>query len=62
MTESHFLLENPSISESSLGIQEKFPRSLGLPIIKYNCVVLFLDKYFGYLVMLPNIFSHRPPL
>ena len=43
MTETHFLLENPSISESSLGILEKFQRSSGLPIIKYNCVVLFLD-------------------
>ena len=33
MAETHFLLENPSISES-----------------------------FGYFFMLPNIFSHSPPL
>ena len=46
MVESHFLLENPSISESSLGILEKFPCSSGLPIIKYNCVVLFFRQMF----------------
>ena len=62
MTETHFLLENLSISESSLGILEKFQLSMGLPIIKYCCVVLFLNKCFDYLFMLPNIFSNRPPL
>ena len=41
MAENQFLLENPSISESSLGILEKIPPSSGLPILKYNCVVLF---------------------
>ena len=46
MAETHFLLENPSISESSLSILEKFPRSLGLPILKYNCIVLFFRQMF----------------
>ena len=46
MADTHFLLEKPSISESSLGILEKFQCSLGLPIIKYNCVVLFFKQMF----------------
>ena len=44
MAETHFLLENQSISESSLDILEKFPRSSGLPILEYNYVVLFLGQ------------------
>ena len=47
MAETHFLLENPSsISESSLSILEKLPRSSGLPFLKYNCVVLFFKQMF----------------
>ena len=46
MAETHFLLENQSISESSLGILEKLPRSSGLPILKYICVVLFFIQMF----------------
>ena len=42
MVDTHFLLENLWISESSLGILEKFQRSSDLPNIKYNCVLLFL--------------------
>ena len=41
MAAIHFLLENPSISESSSGIPEIFQRSSGVPIIKYYCIVLF---------------------
>ena len=46
MDEIHFLFENPSISESSLGILDKFQRSSGLAIIKYDCVVLFFRQMF----------------
>ena len=58
IAETHFLLENPSISESSLGILEKFQRSLGLTIIKYNCVLLFLRQmYWLFLYGAKYIFS-----
>ena len=50
MAETHFLLENPSISESSLGILEKIPRSSGLPILKYKCVALFFRQMFLLLI------------
>ena len=46
MAETHFLFENPSISESSLGKLEKFLCSSGLPILKYNCVVIFFRQMF----------------
>ena len=46
MVKTHFLLENLLISESSLGILEKFQRSLALPNIKYNFVVLFLSQLY----------------
>ena len=63
MAETHFLLANPSISESSLGILEKFPRSSGLPILIYNYVVLFLGQmYWLFIYAAKYIFSHRPPL
>ena len=50
------------ISEAFLSKLIKFPCSLAFLNMKYNCAVLFWDKYIGYLFMLPNIFSHRPPL
>ena len=56
------MLENLSISEQSLSVLEKIQHNLVLPNIKYNCAVLFLDKCIGYLFLLLNIFSVRPPL
>ena len=53
---------NLCISEPSLGILEKFQHSSALTNIKYNCVVLFWVNCIGYLFMLQNIFSYRPPL
>ena len=46
MVKTHFLLENLWKSEQSLGILEKIQRSLVLPNIKYNCVVLFLSQLY----------------
>ena len=48
MVKTHFLLENLSISEPSLGILQNFQCRSALPNIKYNCVVLFL-KQVNYL-------------
>ena len=49
---------NLLISESSLSILEKFPRSLGLPILKYNYVVLFLGQmYWLFIYAAKYIFS-----
>ena len=47
------------ISESSLGLLEKFQRSLALPNIKYSCVVLFLVNCIGYLSLFQNISSRK---
>ena len=44
MVETHFLLENLWISESSLGILEKFQCSSALPNIRYNCAVIILES------------------
>ena len=44
MVKTHFLLENLSISEPSLGILQNFQHTLVLPNIKYNCAVLFLRQ------------------
>ena len=44
MVKTHFLLENQSITEPSLGILQNFQRRLALPNIKYNCAVLFLRQ------------------
>ena len=58
-----FLLENLWIWESSLSILEEFQCVLACPFIQYNFVVLFLRQvYFLFMYMLPNIFSHGPPL
>ena len=46
MVKTHFLLENLSISELSLGILQNFQRRLALPNIKYNCVVLLLRQFY----------------
>ena len=45
---SHFLLENLWISESSVGVLEKFPHSLFFSDIKYNCAVSFWSHLFIY--------------
>ena len=43
--QSTWLLENVWISEPSfLSTVEKFQRSLALPNMKYDCVVLFLES------------------
>ena len=47
---------NLGISESSLGILKKFQCRLDPPNTKYNCTVLFWDKFILYLLILPNIF------
>ena len=47
MLETHFLLENPWISEPSLDILEKFQRSSDLPNIKYNFVIIFESILLG---------------
>ena len=44
MVKTHFLLENLSISEPSLGILQNFQRRSALPNIKYNYAVLFLRQ------------------
>ena len=44
MFKTHFLLENLSISEPSLGILQNFQCRSALPNIKYNCAVLFLRQ------------------
>ena len=44
MVKTHFLLENLSISEPSLGILQNFQCRSALPNIKYNCAVLFLRQ------------------
>ena len=44
MVKTHFLLENLSISEPSLGILQNFQCRSALPNIKYNCAVLFLTQ------------------
>ena len=44
MAETHILLENMLISESLLGVLEKFQHSSGLCIIQYYCVVLFFRQ------------------
>ena len=62
MVKTHFLLENLCISESSLGILEKSQRSLVLPNIKYNCVVLFLSQLYWLFIYASKYFSHRLPL
>ena len=46
MVKTHFLLENLSISEPSLGILHNFQRRSALPNIKYNCAVLFLRQVY----------------
>ena len=46
MVKTHFLLENLSISEPSLGILQNFQRRSALPNIKYNCAVLFLRQVY----------------
>ena len=46
MVETHFFLENLSISEPSLGILEKFQRHSALPNIKYNCALLFWSQLY----------------
>ena len=72
MLEKHFLLENLSISEPSLGILKKINCSLSLPNTKYNCVVLFLsslyflklylviDHYCKALRELTDVFKNSP--
>ena len=41
-----WLLKNLLISQPSQGTMENFQRSSGPPIIKYNCVVLFLCQLY----------------
>ena len=45
--EAHSLLENHVISEASLGVLQKIKCSSDVLHIKYDCVVLFLDKCIG---------------
>ena len=50
MVETHFLLENLGIPESSIGIIEKFQYTSDLSHIKFNCVVLFLRQIYSLFI------------
>ena len=50
-----------SLNIKSISKLGKFQYRSALPIIKYNSAV-FLRQIYSYLCMLPDIFSHRPPL
>ena len=52
MVKTHFLFENLWISETSLGMLEKFKCSLALPNIKYNFVVLVLSQLYWLFIYL----------
>ena len=56
------LLENLGMSKPSISILQKLKFYLGVLQIKYNYIVLFLDKCVGCLFMIENRFSHRLPL
>ena len=62
MVKTNFLLENLSISEPSLGEQEKFQCCSALPNIKYKFTILCLYRMYWLFIYFSNIFSYRPSL